>query len=100
MIESGGHVMGKIEELMLEHSNESIIEIGQIMEKFYNGQAGAIFRAIINGRIREQISQAHDVNTPSDRRLGRAEGMQLIQDDIELAIAQMHSLTQEIQEDK
>ena len=31
---------------------------------------------------------------PFTRRLGRAEGMQLIQDDIELAIAQMHSLTQ------
>ena len=86
--------MGKIEELMMEHSNQSIIEIGQIMEKFYNGQAGAIFRAIVNGRIKEQISQSHDTITPSDRRLGRAEGMQLIQDDIELAIAQMHSLTQ------
>jgi hypothetical protein len=91
--------MGKIEELMMEHSTQSIIEIGQIMEKFYNGQAGAIFRAIVNGRIKEQISQAHDVQTPSDRRLGRAEGMQLIQDDIELAIAQMHSLTQPQGED-
>lgn len=86
--------MGKIEELMLERSPQSIIEIGQIMEKFYNGQAGAIFRAIVNGRIKEQISQSHDTQTPADRRLGRAEGMQLIQDDIELAIEQMHSLTQ------
>lgn len=77
---------------MMEHSTESIIEIGQIMEKFYNGNAGAIFRAIINGRIREQISQGQDTTTSSDRRLGRAEGMQLIQDDIELAIAQMQSL--------
>jgi len=86
--------MGKVEELLTEHSTQSIIEIGQIMEKFYNGQAGAIFRAIINGRIKEQISQLSDIKTPSDIRLGRAQGMQLIQDDIELAIAQMHSLTQ------
>lgn len=86
--------MGKIEELMLERSPQSIIEIGQIMERFYNGQAGSIFRAIVNGRIKEQISQSHDTHIPADRRLGRAEGMQLIQDDIELAIAQMHSLTQ------
>lgn len=85
--------MGKVEELLMEHSNESIIEIGQIMEKFYNSNAGAIFRAIVNGRIKEQISQGHDTITNADRRLGRAEGMQLIQDDIELAIAQMHSLT-------
>ncbi len=86
--------MGKVEELLMEHSTQSIIEIGQILEKFYNGQAGAIFRAIINGRIKEQISQLQDITTPSDVRLGRAQGMQLIQDDIELAIAQMHSLTQ------
>lgn len=86
--------MGKVEELLMEHSTSSIIEIGQILEKFYDGQAGAVFRAIINGRIKEQISQLNDIQTPSDVRLGRAQGMQLIQDDIELAIAQMHSLTQ------
>lgn len=90
--------MGKIEELMVEHSPQSIIEIGQIMEKFYNSNAGAIFRAIVNGRIKEQISQLQDTTTSSDRRLGRVEGMQLIQDDIELAIAQMESLTRPIPE--
>ena len=88
--------MGKAEELMMEHTPQSIIEIGQIMEKFYNGQAGAIFRAIVNGRIKEQISNLQDTTTSADRRLGRAEGMQLIQDDIELAIAQMQSLTNPI----
>jgi hypothetical protein len=85
--------MSKIEELMVAHTPESIIEIGQIMEKFYNSQAGSVFRAIVNGRIKEQVSQLRDISTSADRRLGRAEGMQLIQDDIELAIAQMHSLT-------
>lgn len=91
--------MGKIEQLLLERNNESIIEIGQIMERFYNGQAGAIFRAIINARIKEQISQVHDVQVNADRRLGRAEGMQMIQDDIEIAIEQMHSLTSPLKEE-
>lgn len=86
--------MGKVEELLLQRTNESIIEIGQILEKFYNGQSGAVFRAIVNGRIKEQISNPDDNRTSSDRRLGRAEGIQMIQDDIELAISQMHSLTQ------
>lgn len=91
--------MGKVEELLTEHTTQSIIEIGQIMQRFYNGQAGAVFRAMVNGRIKEQISQLTDTTTSPERRLGRAEGIQLIQDDIELAIAQMDSLTANIQED-
>lgn len=91
--------MGKIEELLLEHSTESIIEIGYILEKFYNGQAGSVFRAIINARIKEQISQLQDTQLSADRRLGRAEGMQIIQDDIEIAIEQMKSLTTPIKEE-
>jgi hypothetical protein len=85
--------MSKIEELLVERNPQSIIEIGQILEKFYNGQAGTIFRAMVNGRIKEQVSQLDDIKTNADRRLGRAEGIQMIQDDIELAIQQMHSLT-------
>ncbi len=92
--------MGKIEELLLEHSSESIIEIGHIMERFYNGQAGSVFRAIINARVKEQISQLHDTQLSADRRLGRAEGMQIIQDDIEIAIEQMKSLTTPIKEEE
>lgn len=90
--------MGKAEELMMARTTDSIIEIGEILQKFYNGQAGAIFRAMVNGRIKEQVSQLQDVTTTADRRLGRAEGIQMIQDDIELAIAQMDSLTQPLQE--
>lgn len=86
--------MGKAEELMMSRTTDSIIEIGEILQKFYNGQAGAIFRAMVNGRIKEQVSQLQDVTTTADRRLGRAEGIQMIQDDIEMAIAQMESLTQ------
>lgn len=88
--------MSKIEDLMIEHTPQSIIEIGQILENFYNSQSGAIFRAIVNGKIKEQISQMQDVTTNADRRLGRAEGIQMIQDEIELAIAHMQSLTQPI----
>lgn len=86
--------MGKVEEMMLRRDQEDIIEIGQILQKFYNGQAGMIFRAMVNGRIKQQVSQLQDTTTNADRRLGRAEGVQMIQDDIELAIAQMESLTQ------
>lgn len=86
--------MGKTEELMMARTTDSIIEIGEILQKFYNGQAGAIFRAMVNGRIKEQVSQLQDVTTTAERRLGRAEGIQMIQDDIEMAIAQMESLTQ------
>lgn len=84
--------MGKIEELLMERTPQSIIEIGEILNKFYSGQAGTIFRAMVNGRIKEQISQTQDNSTSAERRLGRAEGVQMIQDDIELAIAQMHEL--------
>ena len=92
--------MGKVEELMMARTTDSIIEIGEILQKFYNGQAGAIFRAMVNGRIKEQVSQLQDVTTTADRRLGRAEGIQMIQDDIEMAIAQMESLTQPLQQEE
>lgn len=85
--------MSRVEELLIERSTSSIIEIGQILQKFYNGQAGAVFRAIVNGHIKDQISQLQDNGTSAERRLGRAEGVQLVQDSIELAIAQMESLT-------
>lgn len=92
--------MAKIEQLLTERSQESIIEIGQIMQKFYEGRAGAIFRAMVNGRIKEMVSQLDDVTTNADRRLGRAEGIQMLQDDIELAISQMEQLTAPIPEEK
>jgi len=92
--------VGKVEELMMARTTDSIIEIGEILQKFYNGQAGAIFRAMVNGRIKEQVSQLQDVTTTADRRLGRAEGIQMIQDDIEMAIAQMESLTQPLQQEE
>lgn len=88
--------MSKVEELLLERTPQSIIEIGQIMEKFYNGQSGEIFRAMVNGLIKEQVSNLRDVTTSADRRLGRAEGIQMLQDAVELSISQMQSLTNPI----
>jgi hypothetical protein len=89
--------MGKIEELIIEHSvNRSIdttIQIGEVWDRFYNGSAGILFRALVNARIKEQVSQTQDNVTSAERRLGRAEGFQMIQDDIEMAIAQMNELT-------
>lgn len=89
--------MGKVEELLIDHSvNRSIdttIQIGEIWDKFYNGSAGILFRALVNARIKEQVSQINDNTISAERRLGRAEGIQILQDDIEVAIAQMHELT-------
>lgn len=91
MIEFGIH-MSKVSEMMLRREPQDEIEIGQIMQKFYNGAAGEIFRAIINATIKDQISQMHDNVTNADRRLGRAEGAQYIQDQIEIAINRMEQL--------
>lgn len=85
--------MGKVEEMMVRRSSEDVIEIGESLRKFYNGQAGTIVRAIMNGLIKDQITAPQDNVTSADRRLGRAEGIQLLQDQIEYAIAQMEQLT-------
>ena len=84
----------KIEDRMVRRNQEDIVEIGQVAEKFYNGQAGALFRAIINGLILEAISQELDTVTSADRRLGRAEGANRVRDYIELAISDMKKLTE------
>lgn len=90
----------KIEDRMIRRSQEDIIEIGQVAEKFYNGQAGALFRAIVNAIVLEQISQEQDTITNADRRLGRAEGANKVRDFIELAIADMKKLTEPQIEDE
>lgn len=86
-------------ERMARRQTEDVIEIGNILEQFYSGEAGTIFRAIINGRIKAQFIQVEDTKTSADRRLGRAEGMQLVQDDIELAIQQKNELIAPIVEE-
>lgn len=83
-----------IEERLARREQEDIIEIGEILERFYNSEAGTIFLAMLNGRIKQQISMPEEIKTPADRRLGRAEGLQMIQDDIEFAIDAMNRLKQ------
>lgn len=84
----------KIEERLIRHTQEDIIEIGLAVERFYAGDAGAIFRAMINGRITEEGTRHIENNSVSaDRVLGRIEGFNLIRDDIERCIQDMKSLT-------
>jgi hypothetical protein len=84
----------QIEERLVRRDQEDIIEIGRVAEKFYNGQAGVLFRSIINGIIQDEISQEHDVSTSADRRLGRAEGANKVRNYIEMAIQDMKRLTE------
>jgi len=83
----------KIEEKMLRRSQEDVIEIGEKLKKFYNSDAGAVIRAIINTIIIENISQEYDKDISSDRRLGRCEGVNKVRDMIEMGIVEMEKLT-------
>ena len=89
----------KIEERLVRREQEDIIEIGILLDRFYNSQTAVILRAIIDGVIQEQISQTHDTSTNADRRLGRAEGSHLVRERIEQSIADMKRLTEPIMED-
>jgi hypothetical protein len=90
----------KIEERMLRNNQEDEIEIGLALENFYNSDAGAIFRALVNSITIDQYANPQDNTTSADRRLGRAEGLHLLIEDIELAIQRMKSYTAEIKEDQ
>jgi hypothetical protein len=81
-----------IEERIMRNAPEDQIYIGGTMEQFYISDAGTILRAFINGRIKEQVSALDDIKTSCDRRLGRAEGIQMLQDDIELSIQRKNQL--------
>jgi hypothetical protein len=85
-----------IKERMARRQQEDIIEIGRVAEKFYNGNAGEFFRAIVNGIVIENISNLQDTITSADRRLGRAEGANQVRDYIELAISEMKKQTDPI----
>ncbi len=85
----------KIEQRLVRRSMEDIIHIGEALEKFYNGQSGAVLRAFINGRITEEAKIHYDktIQLSSDRILGRIEAYQMIIDDIEKAIQDKNQLT-------
>ncbi len=92
----------KIEQRLIRRHQEDVIEIGNILEKFYNGQAGAILRAIVNGRKSEE-AKIHQTElatyhpTHAERVLGRIEAYQNIIDDIEQAIADKNRYTEPIE---
>lgn len=88
-----------IEERMVRREPEDIIEIGRALDAMYNGSAGAVIRAMVNGRISLEAKQ-HREGSPikAGRALGRIEAYQTLLDDIELAIAQYYSLTKPLPE--
>lgn len=90
----------KIEDRIIRRSQEDIIEIGSALEVFYNGPAGTIVRAIANTITMEQFTNLEDNITSSDKKLGRAEGINMLIHRIELAIDDMQRLTVEIKEEQ
>lgn len=90
----------KIEERLVRRNNEDIIEIGSALETFYNGPAGTIIRAMANAITTDQFTGVNDNLTSADRKLGRAEGINILITGIEIAIDDMKRLTSEIKEDQ
>lgn len=90
----------KIEDRIIRRSQEDIIEIGSALEAFYNGPAGTIVRALANQITMEQFTSLEDNKTSSDKKLGRAEGVNMLIHGIELAIDDMQRLTVEIKEEQ
>lgn len=90
----------RIEERMIRREQEDTIFIGQYLEKFYESDAGTIFRAMANAITTEQFTSTEDNITSADRKLGRAEGVNLLLTGIEIAIDDMRRLTMEIKEDQ
>jgi len=87
----------KIEHRLVRRNLDDIIEIGNILERFYNGAAGTILRAFINGRKSEECKLHQlDPKVSAERVLGRLEAYQNIVDDIEIAIQEKTKLTEDI----
>ncbi len=89
-----------IEERIVRHTQEDIIEIGMALEGFYNSSAGTVVRAMANAITHEQFINTEDNITSSDKRLGRAEGVNLLINRIEIAIEDMQRLIIETKEEQ
>lgn len=89
-----------IEERIFRNNQEDKMEIGSALEEFYNSPAGTIVRAMANAITMEQFINIEDNITPSDKRLGRAEGINILIHRIELAIDDKRRLTEEIKEEQ
>ena len=89
-----------IEERIVRRNQEDVIWIGMALETFYNSDAGTILRALANTITIEQFTNTEDNITSSDKKLGRAEGLHILINRIELAIDDMRRLTEEIKEEQ
>lgn len=89
-----------IEERIVRHNQEDIVEIGSALENFYNSSAGTIVRAMANAITTKQFTGVEDNASSADRKLGRAEGISLLITDIEMAIDDMRRLKMDIKEDQ
>lgn len=88
-----------IEERMIRREPEDLIEIGRALEVMYASAAGAILRAMVNGRISLEAKQHREGTAiKPGRALGRIEAYQQLLDDIELAISQYYQLIEPIPE--
>jgi hypothetical protein len=90
----------KIEQRLVRMNEEDVIEIGSALEKFYNGSAGTIIRAMVNAITLEQFTAVEDNKTSSDKRLGRAEGVNMLINRIEMAIDNMQRREAEVREEQ
>lgn len=90
----------KIEERLLRRELEDIVEIGQLLEKFYNSASGTIVRAIIQGLLTSE-AQGHwdDHKISGDRILGRIEGINMVREKIEIGIQEMKLKTERLPEE-
>lgn len=89
-----------IEERMIRKNPEDIMEIGSALATFYEGPAGVVVRAMANAITMRQFTATEDNMTPADKKLGRAEGVNLLITDIEIAIDDMRRLTAEVKEEQ
>lgn len=89
-----------IEERMIRREPEDLMAIGQVLESFYNSDAGAVLRAIVNGRVAKEAKIHRDGSrVKPGRALGRIEAYQQIIDDVEVAIAEYHDLIRPLPEE-
>lgn len=86
-----------IAEKIIRRNQQDLIDIGTILETFYNSEAGEIVRSIINEIIQDSISQWGDNVCHAEKRLGRAEGVQRLRTYIEMAIAEKNNLVMPIE---
>jgi hypothetical protein len=65
------------------HDQDSIVYLGQLVERTLQGEFGAIIKALTAGRISTELNQARGSLTSSDRILGRLEMAENLWNDLE-----------------